>query len=69
MDWYNIKVIVFILTVLKNNQQKIKTCNTKSKLVNYWLIIKIMRDFLEKNRKEESMKFYQHIYEYKTVLK
>ena len=40
----NIKVIVSSLTVLENNQQKIKLYNTKLKLVKYWLILKIMRD-------------------------
>ena len=61
-----LKYLYSVLPCQKITINKKKLCKSKSKFVNYLLILKIMRDFLAKTK---SMQLYQHIYVYKTMIK
>ena len=58
-NWYKIKIIVFSLTVLEKNPQRIKLCNTKSKFLGS-LFLKLW-EICWKNQKEEPMQFNKNI--------
>ena len=50
-NFYIFKIVVFSLTVLEKNPQKIKLCNTKSKFVSSWLL-KLLESLLAKIEKK-----------------